>query len=373
VSELDESCAYCFQRKDLLDEIRKGFKREGLEEMQGRIVKDVADLDTAALRDVSPSRKFRNAAANMVLPAFVIRDGKDWRLVSYEADILSRVRWQEAEVSPLFKLELNPEEKRDVEMRAGLTEALSGFARRAAEELKGGTVKFDFAYAAAHLLDMMPNPWIGCEFVDRVFDKLLEKWKGKEKVVANNLVFILEELRKRLEAERDRLAEAAFNQMLEDDSMHFMVVARDLGTNRLPKKLEVAKSVPADSLNSLEREVASFLDEQSRLYFWYRNIPRRGHYVQGWQKPRIYADFIFTTNAGDKRDYRNVFVLETKGLHLKNENTKYKQSVFALCNRHAQRKSWNELVPAMRNKEISYQVIFQDEWEKRLNELLAED
>jgi type III restriction enzyme len=392
VPALDESYAYCFQRKDLLDEIRKGFKREGLEEMQGRIVKDVEDLDTAALRDVPPRRRFKNAAANMVLPAFVIRDGKDWRLVSYEADILSRVRWQEADVSPLFKLELNPEEKRDVEMRAGLREDLSAFARRAAEELKGGTVKFDFAYAAAHLLDVVPNPWIGYEFVDQVFDKLLVQWKGKEKVVANNLVFILEELRKRLEAERDRLAEAAFNQMLEADSMHFMVVARDLGTNRLPKKLEMAKSVPnatrldgsqfemnlfdavpADSLNSLEREVASFLDEQSRLYFWYRNIPRRGHYVQGWQKSRIYADFIFTTNDGDKRDYRNVFVLETKGLHLKNENTKYKQSVFALCNRHAQRKSWNELVPAMRNKEISYQVIFQDEWEKRLNDLLAQD
>src|SRR5438552_3641239 len=84
VPALDESYAYCFQRKDLLDEIRKGFKREGLEEMQGRIVKDVEDLGTAALRDVSPRRKFRNAAANMVLPAFVIRDGKDWRLVSYE-------------------------------------------------------------------------------------------------------------------------------------------------------------------------------------------------------------------------------------------------------------------------------------------------
>jgi len=355
-------------------------------------VKDAADLDAAALRDVSPRTKFRNAAANMVLPAFVIRDGKDWRLVSYEADILSRVRWQEADVSPLYKLELSPEEKRDVEMRAGLKEGLSAFARRAADELKGGTVKFDFAYAAAHLLDVVPNPWIGYEFVDRVFDKLLLKWKGKEKVVANNLVFILEELRKRLEAERDRLAEAAFNQMLEDDSMHFMVVARDLGTNRLPKKLGMAKSVPkatrldgsqfemnlfdpvpSDSLNSLEREVASFLDEQSRLYFWYRNIPRRGHYVQGWQKSRIYADFIFTSNDGNKRDYRNVFVLETKGLHLKNENTKYKQSVFALCNQHAQRKSWNELVPAMRDKEISYQVIFQDEWEKRLNELLAED
>src|SRR6185369_4198524 len=103
-----------------LKEIREGFKREGLEEMQGRIVTDTFDLEAAALRDVAPRAKFKKAAANMVLPAFVIRDGKDWRLVSYDADILSRVRWQDADISPLYKLELNPEEKRDVEMRAGL-------------------------------------------------------------------------------------------------------------------------------------------------------------------------------------------------------------------------------------------------------------
>jgi type III restriction enzyme len=121
----------------------------------------------------------------------------------------------------------------------------------------------------------------------------------------------------------------------------------------------------------LEREVASFLDEQSKLYFWYRNIPHKGYYVQGWHKSRIYADFVFTTHAGDRADYRKVFVLETKGLHLRNENTKYKQSVFALCNQHAQRKTWNELAPAMRDKGITFEVVFQDEWEKRLNELLA--
>jgi hypothetical protein len=42
-----------------------------------------------------------------------------------------------------------------------------------------------------------------------------------------------------------------------------------------------------------------------------------------------------------------------------------------LCNKHAKKKEWNELVPAMRDKEISYQVVFQPEWERRLNELLA--
>jgi len=391
VPELDESYVYCFQRSDLLQEIREGFKREGLEEMQGRIVKDVADLAPVELREVGPRAKYKTAAGNMVLPAFVMRDGKDWRLVSYEADILSRVKWEEADITPLYTLELNPEEKRDVELRTGLEQELAGFARRTVLELReGGPAALDFAYAAGHLLDVVPNPWIGYEFVERVFDKLLAKWKGKEKVVANNLVFILEELRKRLEAERDRLAEMAFNDMLEKDEMRFMVVVRDLGMQRLPKTEPVAKSavratrldgsqfemnlfdpVAAEGLNTLEREVASFLDEQGPLYFWYRNVPHRGYYVQGWQKSRIYADFIFTTTGDDKKDYRKVFVLETKGLHLKNENTKYKQSVFALCNKHAKLKTWNQLVPAMRDKEITYEVVFEDEWKKRLNQLLG--
>ena len=132
--------------------------------------------------------------------------------------------------------------------------------------------------------------------------------------------------------------------------------------------------VPLDTLNFLEHEVASFLDGQSQLYFWYRNIPHHGYYVQGWQKSRIYADFIFTTQVtgNGKKDYRKVFVLETKGLHLKNENTDYKKSMFALCNKHAKRKTWNELVPAMREKEITYEVVFQDEWQRKLIELLAD-
>ena len=66
-----------------------------------------------------------------------------------------------------------------------------------------------------------------------------------------------------------------------------------------------------------------------------------------------------------------MFVLETKGLHLKNENARYKQSVFALCNKHAKRKTWNQLVPAMQDKEITYEVVFEKEWTNRLNQLLA--
>jgi len=129
--------------------------------------------------------------------------------------------------------------------------------------------------------------------------------------------------------------------------------------------------VPADSINTLEREVASFLEGQEQLYFWYRNIPHSGYYVQGWQRSKIFADFIFTTVGDGQSDYRRVFVLETKGRHLDNPDTAYKKSVFAVCSAHAEKKTWNELVPAMRDKEIRYEVVLQDEWEKRLNELLV--
>jgi type III restriction enzyme len=393
IPALDESYVFCFQRSKVMDEIHDGFDREGLQDMQGRIVQDRSDAGPKETESAGPRKRFKSAAANMVLPAFLIRDGKDWRLVSYEGDILSRVPWREADVTPVFDLVLSSEERRDVELRAGLDDALQNFATRSRESLSAGSdVKFDYAFAAAHLLDTVPNPWIGYEFVERAFGTILAKHRGKEKLVANNLVFILEELRKRLEDERDRLAQKAFNRLLDEDKMRFMVVLDDLSTdmNKPPKHIEanapyagrldgtqfrlnLFDPMPLDSLNSLERKVATFLDEQSRLYFWYRNIPHRGYFVQGWQKSRIYADFIFTTQDEEKRgkDYRKVFVLETKGKHLDNPDTHYKKSVFQLCNEHAKRKTWNDLVPAMRGKEITYEIVMQDEWERRLNGLLA--
>src|SRR5258708_23565198 len=180
----------------------------------------------------------------MVLTAFLIRGGKDRRLVSYEGDILSRVPWEQANVSPLFDLKLSLEEKRDVELRAGLEEDLNELKTRMPENMGAkGELGVDYVYAAAHLLDTVPNPWIGYEFVERVFNKLLAKWKGSEKVVANNLVFILEELRNRLEFERDRLARDVFNRLLDEDKMRFMVVVHDLGMNHPPDAIEMRKPV----------------------------------------------------------------------------------------------------------------------------------
>ena len=93
--------------------------------------------------------------------------------------------------------------------------------------------------------------------------------------------------------------------------------------------------------NDLENKVATCLDKQARLFFWYRNRARRDYFVQGWKPRRIYADFVFTLEPDDPDsddEFHQVFVMETKGVHLKQfEDTDYKRSVFDICTEHARK------------------------------------
>ena len=428
---LDECYVFCFQRRgaDLLEEVRKGFGLEGLYDLEGRIVADPEEGPARPSGTVTLEQRerYRKAARDLVLPAFMIKDGRKWRPVYYEADILSRVPWDEVDVTPLFDLTLGPGVPGDIELRAGLDggsisddpEATEAAAARALAPAQGPPASrptsatssptrapapeqgpppgeasgsgIDCYFAASHLLDAMPNPWRGREAARRVFGALLERHPRER--VAGNYVFILEELRKRLEAERDRLSRRVFEEMLAAGTMRFLVVMDDLKLNRLPRTIDTTMGKQAnredggqyllnlfgrtneDELNGLENKVATYLDRQERLFFWYRNRARKDYYVQGWKRGRIYADFIFTLkpdepDAGDA--YHQVFVVETKGIHIKQSaDTAYKRSVFDICTEHASKKDWAELAPAMRDKVVRFEIVDEDEWEQRLNAMLA--
>ena len=392
VHSLDESYVFCFQRRgaDLLAEVRKGFGLEGLHGMEGKITADGEEPgERPGTRIFKQREKFRKAARNLVLPAFMILDGGKWRLVHYEADILSRVPWGEADIDELCDLTLSAEGRRDSELRAGLD---GGFPQEEIESARAAETEIDYYFAAGHLLDAMPNPWRGAEAARRVFGALLKKYPREQ--VAANFMFVLGRLRERLQEERDRLSRQVFEQLLGDGTLRFLVVADDLQRNRLPRKIEAAQSgkqanredggqyllnlferTHEDDLNGLENKVATYLDRQERLFFWYRNRARKDYYVQGWKRSRIYADFIFTLRpdepgAGDP--YHRVFVVETKGLHLKQSaDTEYKRSVFDICSEHARKTDWADFVPAMRGKVMRFEIVDEDEWEQRLNAMLA--
>ena len=278
---------------------------------------------------------YRRATRDLVLPAFMIRDGREWRLVRYEADILSRVPWGEVDVSPLFDLPLGAEGRRGAtDLRAGLEDGpiLVDSGSSDSRTPAAGNGEVDYFFAASHLLDVMPNPWRGREAARRVFGALLAKYP-RERVV-ESYVFVLEELRKCLERERDRLSRRVFEELLDAGTMRFLVVTDDLELNRLPREIETIRGKQAnrddggqyllnlfertneDELNGLENKVATYLDQQERLFFWYRNRARKDYYVQGWRRGRIYADFIFTLRSDEPEvgdPFHQVFVMETKG------------------------------------------------------------
>ena len=77
----------------------------------------------------------------------------------------------------------------------------------------------DYFFAASHLLDLVPNPWQVRDLARRTFEALLERYSA-ERVAANH-VFVLEELRRRIERERDRLSREVFRTLLESGRMRF--------------------------------------------------------------------------------------------------------------------------------------------------------
>lgn len=167
------------------------------------------------------------------------------------------------------------------------------------------------------------------------------------------------------------LARQVFLDMLRSGEMRFLVVTEALHPFRPPKEIQAPAGKQANredgspyvrnlfektmesDLNGLENRVASWIDGQERLFFWYRNRARKDYFVPGWRRGRIFPDFIFTLRpaGGDERmDFDEVFVVETKGLHLsdREDDTGYQRSVFELCSRQARKKNRAEFAPAMR-------------------------
>lgn len=391
VSRLDESYVFCFSRRgnEILREVRKGFGLEGLQGLEGAIVSDGNGVSSKQKLRTRQRPHYEAAARDLVLPAFMIRDEDSWRLVHYEADILSRLPWEEIDVSPLSDLVLDEKKAGNVLLRMNLTEQVQ--VENLRDSRDGNAV--DFGTVASHLLDLVPNPWHGYDLARRTFESLLER--NPVEYVATNHVFVLEQLRQLIARERERLSRAVFHSLLDSETIRFLVVAEDLAFNRLPEELDIPRAkranredgspyqrslfdvITEDDLNQLENKVASYLDQQARLFFWYRNRPRKDYFVQGWRPHRIYADFIMTLQSSEleaEGTFREVFVVETKGIHLTgSDDTEYKRSVFDICNRYAQKADWARFAPRMRSRMMRFEVVDEDKWEAHLNSVLFSD
>jgi type III restriction enzyme len=303
-------------------------------------------------------------------------------------DILKRIDWHSINIDCVSDLALDKKALEDSEYVLALAEDKEQLIKTRTAIKSLATWRVDTVFMTRQLIDIVPNPWIAHELCCKVAKNLINKYG--EKIVGYNLAFVIEELRKQIVRERDRLAESIFRKLATDKVLWFFLIY-DKGGYRLPTRIRIKndtkrlvradnsqlerslfEEVPEEGINQLEKSVAICLDEQQKLLWWYRNLSRQDYFVQGWKKNRIYPDFLFTkVSDKDPNDYSKVFVIETKGLHLMNEDTAYKASVFDFCNHLGQQKDWRELNLEFDHKGIEFQVISEAEWRNKINKILS--
>ncbi len=109
--------------------------------------------------------------------------------------------------------------------------------------LREGSLAVDYVFVTRHITDVIPNPWMAYEVCAEIIGSLIAKHGIK--MVTNNLVFILEEIRKHMEKEKDRLAEQVFRMLIKSGQMRFLIIKNDQGYH-LPSRRKVKKTSNCD-------------------------------------------------------------------------------------------------------------------------------
>ncbi len=273
-------------------------------------------------------------------------DGEKARPLDYERDILYRLDWSLLNAMTLAeKLAKEVDAERSHMIRltfADGKEFLSATEVDAVQEI----VSFDPVYATRSVVDLVPNPWVARALIDELIAALRRRGFDAAQLGAA-ASYILEELRKWLQQERDSLAEDLFIGDVAASRIQFRLRAdrelwkmpSEVETSRLEKARQLARNsggyteksllspVYQDDFNIDEAEFACYIDEQKALRWWHRNVARGANYgLQGWRKNRVYPDFIFAHERTGKSD--RILVWETKGDQLEgNLDTKYKRKL----------------------------------------------
>jgi type III restriction enzyme len=251
---------------------------------------------------------------------------------------------------------------------------------------------FDTVYATRLMVDVVPNPWVARALLGDLLRDLAGKGLTPEKI-DGMASYILEELRKHLLSERDRLAEAEFHAGVAAERIQFrlradrnlwqlpyeMTTARPAGARPLrrasdePLEFSIFAPVYEADLNPAEQEFACYLDEQAALQWWHRNVARTGYGIQGWKKNRVYPDFIFGYQRAGNR--KRIAVWETKGDQLAgNLDTEYKRKLLKAMSaaykaEHVVHAGELALV-GEDGESIECEMVLMSEWRPALNKLL---
>lgn len=374
----------------VVEAVKKGLENDGLADLVVELPPGVAGGDGRAVRRVQRRAKF--SSLRIYLPRVLFWDDEwGFREIDYETDILSVMDWRGFDPGEAVRrVPDNPLQAVTQLQRISLTQSGADFfhGESAGDTLEA--LRFDPAYAVRSITDLVPNPFVGREIIGRVERGLRTRGFDDTKLGAAAGV-ILDTLRKVLEEERDRRAEAHFKGEVKKGRIQFrlrtdgnnwempdhLLTREPEGSPHLtgksggPLERSLFSPIFRAEMNEDEQGVAVHLDGAATVEWWHRNVARENYFLQGWKRGRIYPDFIFAMDASAKG---RIVVLETKGEHLQNPDAEYKRDVMRFLTESFM---WDTAVPvgqlqiARTGETVTCALVLMDKIDRELPALLG--
>ena len=104
--------------------------------------------------------------------------------------------------------------------------------------------------------------------------------------------------------------------------------------------------------------------------WWHRIAVQADWYLDGWKKKRVFPDFLVALEEADGQPSK-LIVVETKGLWLKNEDTRYKQKLFEVLEWHSSGGvPVGELALDDAPGSMRFRVVFEGDWKSQVDAAL---
>ena len=401
VQSLNECYVFCFDQdvQTAVENVRKGLEEEGMTGL-GEFVKSAGEGagDTGEIAEETiVKRRKKFAGLKIFLPNVLHREGKGWREIHYERDVLALVDWNALS----YDVDLFLDGKDAPSVTTTVIDVNRGDGGKGSQgelrltaETKEDAVwtekRIDIAFLSRQLIDVIPNPWQASRIVMEALDKLRKKGITEEGLY-NNRLFLIESLKNHVKEKVQEHSESIFRAKLNQFEITFRLVTAGDGrlsfevakemhvmARKNERKLVKADGLPVENslyefafekdFNNLEKDFALCLADDHAISWWHRMVARQDYALQGWQRNKVYPDFIAC--IGEKR----LLVLETKGLQLKgNEDTEYKRRLMELLSEyHESGMASGEIsLKSGLNKAMTLTMLMEDDWRGKYNRVKA--
>jgi type III restriction enzyme len=390
---LNESYVFVRRQKvgEAVGKVREGLTNEGMGDL-GELVRAIgasSSAGTGITVEVERRPQFRR---RIFLPRVLAKYGDGWRLFDYESDLYPEVPWDELAWSGVDAF--SPDDATALaHTRVAIdVDQLGPDPRRPLQSISETTDKpqLDFPALVRLLADVIPSPWQAACILRETLGVLRKRGFSDEQLVASRYR-LLEAMRLDLIAAVHVHTERVFCDLLSRGELSFRIEGKGLSwelwekltfqvnqppdypldkANGQPLERSLFERVWSRHLNRLEKDVALYIDDVDALRWWHRIAVQADWYLDGWKKKRVFPDFLVALEEVGGQPSKLV-VIETKGLWLKNEDTKYKQNLFEVLERYSRGGVPVGELTLDPPGPMRFRVVFEGDWMTQVDEAIS--